>query len=445
MKQLIISIMCFISLSSCKKTSNFQSVYSKNVNNIKRLLDSTDLSKNYNGSILIADGKKVLFEKSYGFNETNKKENEIHSKYDIASMGKMFTAVSIMQLKERGAITLDKTIGELLPDYPNNEAKSISIQQLLSHTSGLGDFFSPEFDKNKDSIKNLSDILPFFVDDPLEFKPGKRMRYSNAGYVVLGLIIEKITGKSYNEYLIKNVFEPANMASTGPLFSSAGGGNSTVEDLQKFALAFQAHKLVNEDSFLSMITDHFNNGYGYGMSLRDLNGTKIFGHNGGAPGISGELDMVTGKPLIIITMSNRSPNEGWAQVRTNIRKEFFGSTPETEQFLNTESVVKAYREEGLEKASKLLKELDNNISDRNTFDYAEKYLMQGEPEKAIDILKLIVQAYPDQWYPYSFLADFQLQAGQIEEAIKNYKKSLEINPKNEQAIERLQQLEQEEK
>ncbi|MBC8884094.1 serine hydrolase [Flavobacterium piscinae] len=135
-------------------------------------------------------------------------------------------------------------------------------------------------------------------------------------------MIEKIVGKSYNEYLTENIFNPANMTSTGPLSGSAGGGNSTVVDLQKFALAFQGHKLVNEESFKLMTTDHFNNGYGYGMSLRDLNGTKIYGHNGGAPGISGELDMVVGEPLIIITMSNRSPNDGWAQVRTNIRKEF---------------------------------------------------------------------------------------------------------------------------
>ncbi|MEM9937055.1 MAG: hypothetical protein AAF824_25725, partial [Bacteroidota bacterium] len=108
---------------------------------------------------------------------------------------------------------------------------------------------------------------------------------------------------------------------------------------------------------------------------------------------------------------------------------------------NTEKVVKTYQAQGFEKASEVLFQLENNISDRNTFRFAEKYARQGQAEKAIDILKLIVQAYPDQWYPYSFLADFQLHAGQKQEAIKNYKKSLEMNPENGQARERLKELE----
>ncbi|MDF0716284.1 serine hydrolase [Muricauda sp. 334s03] len=441
MKKIIIALLYVGILNSCKTATKQTSKYSEKVEESQILLDSSNLGGKFNGTILIAEGEKILFQKAYGFNETDRKSNEINTKYDLASMGKMFTAISIMQLKEQGKIKLEQTVGEILSDYPNIEAKTITVQQLLSHTSGLGDFFSPEFDKNKDSIKNLSDYLPYFVNDPLEFKPGERMRYSNAGYVVLGLIIEKVTGKSYNEYLTKNVFSPADMTSTGPLSSSAGGGNSTVSDLQKFAFAFQGYKLVNEESFKLMIADHFNNGYGYGMSLRDLNGTKIYGHNGGAPGISGELDMVIGEPLIIVTMSNRSPNDGWAQVRTNIRKAFFGNTPEIEQFLNTEQVIKTYREQGFDEASKKLTKLGNNIIDKNAFEYAEKYAMQGQSNKAVDILKLLVQAYPDQWYPYSFLADFQLQAGQKEEAIKNYRKSLELNPENGQAIEQIKMLE----
>lgn len=442
MIKLIITFLCITSFIACKTTTSSQSNYSDTIKDLEVLLDSTDLSDNYNGSILIADGEKILFQEAYGINESNKESNNVNTKYDIASMGKMFTAVAILQLVEQKQISLEKTIGELLPDYPNDEARNITVQQLLSHTSGLGDFFGPEFDENQDSIKTLEDYLPFFVNDPLEFEPGEMMRYSNAGYIVLGLIIEKITSKSYNSYITDNIFIPSGMLSTGPLSSSAGGGNSTVSDLHKFALSLQNNRLINRESFISMTTDHFNNGYGYGMSLRDLNGKKVYGHNGGAPGISGELDMVIGEPLVIVTISNRSPMDGWAQVRTNIRKEFFGSTPEIEQFLNTEHVVKIYREKGFNEASKLLTKLNNNISDRNTFRYAEQYANEGQSDKAIEIMKLIVQAYSDQWYPYSFLADFQLQAGYKEEAIKNYKKSLELNPQNEQAIEQLKKLEQ---
>lgn len=151
--------------------------------------------------------------------------------------------------------------------------------------------------------------------------------------------------------------------------------------------------------------------------------------------------MVMGESLVVVSLSNRSAMEGWVQVRTRIRKELFGNTPEIEEFLNTERVVKAYKEQGFQEASTLLAELGNNISDKNTFYFAEQYAMQGRSKEAVDILKLIVQAYPDQWYPYHFLADFQVQAGQTEEAIENYKKSLEINPDNEEAIARLKELE----
>ncbi|MEM1003061.1 MAG: serine hydrolase [Bacteroidota bacterium] len=441
MKQLTITILCFICLSSCRTKEVPSSTYTKEINEVTYLLDSTDLGTNFNGTILIADGPSILFKKAYGSNQKNE-PNQIDTKYGLASMGKMFTSISILQLQENGQLSLDQTIGAILTDYPNNEAKQITIEQLLSHTSGLGDFFGPEFDKNQDHINSLSDILPYFVSDPLEFKPGERMRYSNAGFIVLGLIIEETTGIDYNTYVTNHILEPTGMTATGPLTSSAGGGDTTVDDIYKFALALKNQKLISPESFEKATTDRFDNGYGYGMSLRQINDKIVYGHNGGAPGVSGELDMVMKENLIIISLSNRSPMDGWAQVRTNIRKTFFGSTPEITEFLNTEEVMKTYAAHGYERASDLLAELDNNISDRNTFSFAEKFAMQGKPDKAIDILKLIVQAYPDQWYPYNFLADFQLQAGLKEEAIKNYKISLQINPENAEVIEKINNLEQ---
>ncbi|MEX0275725.1 MAG: serine hydrolase [Flavobacteriaceae bacterium] len=440
MKKLLTIFICVAGLIACKTTTTTPSAYAENVSKLTSLLDSTDLGANYNGSLLIADGENILLEKSYGITALNKQPNQINSAYDIASMGKMFTAVAILQLIENNQLSLEQKIGDVLPHYPNEEAKGITVKQLLSHVSGLGDYFGPEFDKNKDAIKTLKDYLPFFVNDPLEFTPGERMRYSNAGYIVLGLMIEEISGAEYNAHIKKNILQPAEMTTTGPLSSSAGGGPSTVHDFHKFALALKRNTLIDQKSFSVMTTDHFGNGYGYGMSLRDVNGKHLYGHNGGAPGVSGELDMVMDEDLIIITLSNRSPMEGWAQVRTHIRNEFFGSTPEIAQFLNTEQVVKVYKEQGYEKASELLTKLNNNISDRNTFGFAEQYANEGKLDKAIDILKLIVQAYADQWHPYSFLADFQLQAGHKEEAIANYKRSLELNPQNQQALEQLQKL-----
>ncbi|HEX9827420.1 MAG TPA: serine hydrolase [Flavobacteriaceae bacterium] len=442
MKNTIIALLCFGILNSFNSCVNLDSKYSEKVKKVNELLESSNLGKNYNGAILIADGEKILFQRAYGFDASNKKPNEINSKYGYASIAKMFTATAIMQLRENEQISLEQTIGEILSEYPNNEAKNITVQQLLSHTSGLGDFHKPAFFENMESAKTLKDYLPFFANDSLKFKPGEKMWYSNAGYIVLGLMIEEISGTDYNSYIAKNIFQPTGMVSTGPMPSSAGGGESTVFDLHKFALALKDNKLVSKESFASMISDHFNNGYGYGMVLGDLNGKKIYGHNGGSPYVSAVLEMVLGEPLIIVTMSNRKPMDGTIQIMANIRKEFFGSTPEIEQFLNTERVVNIHRKKGIKAAGTVLEELKSNISGEDLLFYAEKYKNESQPDKAVDLMKLMIKAYPDKWSAYSSLADFQFHAGYNIEAIKNYKKSLILNPKNEQAIKQLKQLEQ---
>ncbi len=439
MQKVLLTVLCCVNAIICNTLITAQSPYAEQLIRIQQLFDSTDFGKNYHGAILIANGEDVLFREAYGVNTSNV-PNTATTQYDLASMGKLFAATAILQLVEQGKLSLDQTIGELLPEYPNEKAKTIKVQHLLTHTSGLGDYFGPAFFENEANIKRISDFLPYFVNDPVQFTPGEHMRYSNAGYIVLGLIIEAITGQVYNTYLQEYIFHSAGMTATGPLIGSAGGGPSTVTDLYRFALALQNQKLIGATSFAMMTTDHFGHNYGYGMTLKQLNAHNIYGHNGGAPGIAGELTMVKDESLILVTMTNRHPLKGWAQMRTHIQKEFFGSTPEMETFFNTEEVIQIYKEKGFAEASDLLTRLDNNIIDKNTFHYAEQYANQGEMEKAIEVMQLIVQAYAKEWYPYAFLADFQIQAGLKEEAIKSYKKSLEIYPENQEVKRRLQQL-----
>ena len=269
MKKLIVTMICFASLTACKTETTAQSAYADKVDVVKKLFDSTDLGKNYHGSVLIADGENVLYQNAYGRNQLNE-PNSINTRYDLASMGKMFAATATLQLVEKGKLSLEQTIGELLLDYPNENAKRIKVKHLLTHTSGMGDYFSPAFFENQENIKSLSDFLPYFVNDPINFVPGEQMRYSNAGYIVLGLIIEEITGKTYNTYLEEHIFRPSGMNNTGPLIGSAGGGLSTVNDLYKFALALQRYKLIGKKAFTIMTTDHFGHGYGYGMTLKQL-------------------------------------------------------------------------------------------------------------------------------------------------------------------------------
>src|SRR4029079_16154267 len=124
----------------------------------------------------------------------SKTPNNLETRFRLGSMNKMFTSVSIAQLVQAGKLKYTDTVADVLPDYPNKEvARKITVHQLLTHTSGLGDIFGPEFQRTKDSLHDLKDYLPLFVNQPLRFEPGKDWSYSNAGFIVLGLIIEHVS------------------------------------------------------------------------------------------------------------------------------------------------------------------------------------------------------------------------------------------------------------
>jgi len=172
----------------------------------------------FSGSVLVAKGDQVHFEKAYGlasrrFNVPNK----ITTRFDIGSITKDFTKVAIAQLAQAGKLKITDTIATHLPNYPNKDvANRITIEQLVNHTSGLGDVFTPEyFNLSKLNLRTLADYPPVYADDKLQFEPGASRRYSNYGYVVLGLIIEAVSGQNYYDYVKRNVFDPAGMSGAG--------------------------------------------------------------------------------------------------------------------------------------------------------------------------------------------------------------------------------------
>src|SRR6266481_3315625 len=199
------------------------------------------------------------------------------AKFRIGSMNKMFTATSILQLVQAGKITLTDALGKYIPDYPNKEfASKVTIQQLLTHTGGTGDIFGPEFDAHRKELRTLQDYVNLYGKRNLEFEPGSRWEYSNYGFLLLGVVVERMSGKSYYDYVNENVYGPAGMAASGSLTegqivpnrsigytrfgggglqpntdtlpyrgTSAGGGYATVEDLVRFANAVTNHKVLD--------------------------------------------------------------------------------------------------------------------------------------------------------------------------------------------------------
>lgn len=328
-------VICSFLFSPCVY---IQAQYASIVRDLEKIIEQHD----FHGSIMISSKDKVLFHKAYGLSDRKQKiPNKINTQYTYASMGKMFTGVAILQLVEEGRLKLHDKVIDLWPDYPNKEiGGQITVHQLLTHTSGITGLFQMRSDSY---LSDLKDYLPLFVDEELAHRPGTRMSYSNAGYILLGLIIEKISGINYSQYLEEKIFRPAGIKTAGLLLSkasvelainytkwrdmgrdsaelveyghdgnSAGGGYARVQDFNRFARALLDGNLLSSES-LKILTSGYSDGrgrgkYGYGFFVNDIAGIRMYGHGGGGPGVNGELLIFEEEDLIISILSNTDPH-----------------------------------------------------------------------------------------------------------------------------------------
>jgi CubicO group peptidase (beta-lactamase class C family) len=320
------------------------------VKEIERHVERAASQDRFSGVVLVSKGDKIVFNKAYGMAEKGFcAPNKLDTKFNLGSMNKMFTSVAIGQMVEAGKLSYDDKLIKVLPDYPNKQAaEKITVHQLLTHTSGLGDYFSPEFFQNREKYKNPQDYLPVFGNRALLFEPGTSWRYSNFGFVVLGAIVEKLSGKNYFDYVRDHIFAPTGMKDTAsyamdevvanlavgytrfggddPLGiearranfmslpwrgSPAGGGYSTAPDLFKFSQALRKNKLMKaeltEKITSGKVDSAFGSKYGYGFDTGEINGKSVRGHSGGAPGINSDLQMFWDGSYTVIVMGNYDP------------------------------------------------------------------------------------------------------------------------------------------
>jgi CubicO group peptidase (beta-lactamase class C family) len=303
----------------------------------------------FSGTILLAHNGEILVRKAYGLaNQSYRIKNRIDTRYCIGSMNKMFTGVAIMELAQQGRIDLNDPINHYLLDYNIPSSDKITVHHLLTHTSGLGTIFNETFfASSRERYRNLDSYVPIFVDDPLAFAPGTSWQYSTAGYILLGLIIERVSGLSYDDYVRVHIHEVADMPNTAcyemdtsvpnlaygythfdlnyqvvslerrsNLFlslykgTSTGGGFSTVDDLLHFALALQENRLLDPEHTQRTITTHVetdgtpHTAYGYGFELTQTNRGWIIGHSGGFCGVTANLDIFSESGYVSIVLSN---------------------------------------------------------------------------------------------------------------------------------------------
>jgi D-alanyl-D-alanine carboxypeptidase len=292
------------------------------------------------GAVLVARHDKVLLQDAWG--RADRKAgtaNTPATRFRIGSMNKMFTAVATLQLVEAHKLALDDPIGKHLPGYPNKEvAAKVTVRHLLTHTGGTGDIFGPEFDQHRLQLREHRDYLKLYGSRGLTQEPGTRFEYSNYGFVLLGALIEQVTGGSYDDYVRDHVFRRAGMRSTGALPESvvvpdravgylrsspgsdwvpntdtlpwrgtaAGGGYSTVGDLLRFAQALDSGRLLSE-AMLAEATRPHQQQYGYGFGVQGQGSLHSYGHGGGAPGMNGELRVFPELGYVVVSLSNLDP------------------------------------------------------------------------------------------------------------------------------------------
>ena len=309
---------------------------------LRARLEAATQAGGFSGAVLVVRDGRTLFEGAYGFADRERGlPNTPLTQFRVGSMNKMMTAVAALQLAQAGTLRLDAPLGTYLRDYPNAElASTVTAHHLLTHTGGTGDIFGPEFMAHRLELRATSDYLQLYGTRGLQFAPGAQHVYSNYGFILLGALVEQLSGTSYYDHVAARVLVPAGMLSTGfapedslvpgrsvgythqvvpgMLVSNAptlpyrgtpaGGGYSTVGDFARFANAIRERRLLDSAHTTMLLTGKVAVGqgvqYAYGFFDRVVGGRRFVGHTGGAAGMSGVLEFEPNGGYVVVVLSN---------------------------------------------------------------------------------------------------------------------------------------------
>ncbi|KRD11813.1 serine hydrolase [Flavobacterium sp. Root901] len=428
----------------------------------------------FNGSALVAENGKIIYKKGFGLaNMEWNIPNQTDTKFRLGSISKQFTALLIVKLAEEGKIKLNVPITTYLPDYPKETGDQITIHNLLTHTSGIPNYTNaPNFLKEKSrNPYTPEEFIKTFNKLPLDFKPGEKFNYSNSGYFLLGYIIEKISGKTYEQYLQEVILTPLKMRNTGydhfevilknraagyeregkkitnaPFLDmsipyAAGSLYSTVEDLYLWDQALYTNKLLSEKSMESLFKPYikaWDSSYGYGWFIREAdNGDKgkltIIEHGGGINGFNTNIARVPADKNLIVLLNNTGGTvlgEMTAAIGAILYNQPYNQ-PKKSLALE---LLDVFSEKGTAAGLETYKKLKNDPTfgikedDMNRVGY--QLLQTGKKKEAIEVFKINVETFPKSGNVYDSLGEAYLADGDKKQAILNYSKSVELDPSN---------------
>jgi CubicO group peptidase (beta-lactamase class C family) len=311
------------------------------ISRIDAVLRNAVENDSFSGAVLVARDGEILLSEGYGYAVREwDVPNTSDSVFYIGSITKQFTAMAILMLQERGLLTVQDPICNYLDECPDTWA-DITIYHLLNHTSGVPEHANiPNFATLMSHQTRPQEILDWFIDRPLDFVPGESWSYSNSGYILLGLILEKVSDESYQNFLRENIFEPLGMEHTGYGSNSrviehmtqgyssafiraqyihmsvpyaAGALYSTVGDLYLWNQALYSGQVVSQETWDAMLEAAYpvegeDTDYAYGLAIGTLAGSPYIGHGGAIPGFSSVIAHLTEQNIDIIVLANLESN-----------------------------------------------------------------------------------------------------------------------------------------
>ncbi|WP_373518018.1 serine hydrolase [Pricia sp.] len=439
----------------------------------------------FNGSVLVAENGKVIYKKGVGMaNMEWDIPNAPDTKHRLGSITKQFTAALILQLVAEGKLKLDEPITAYLPDYPKANGNKITLHDLLTHTSGIPNYtsFPKFFEERSRNPYTVEEFVKVFADSTLQFIPGETFAYSNSGYFLLGAIIEKVTGKSYEDQLEKRIFTPLKMNNSGfdhhenmlkkratgyqklgngyqnssyldmSIPYSAGSLYATVEDLYLWDQALYTDQILNKESKDLMFAQYipaFEGHYGYGWNMvrrpkgNSKDSVETIGHGGG---INGFNTLITRFPVEknLIVLLNNTGGAPLDEITTAMSGILYGKPYDMPKKSVANSLSGVINEKniaaGLEHFKQLKDAEDYSLKEDEMNSVGYQFLRSDNIEAAMAIFKLNVEEYPKSSNVYDSYGEALMKKGDKGNAIINYKKSLELNPGNTNAMDKLKKM-----
>lgn len=451
---------------------------------IQEVLALAHKYRQFNGSALVATNGKVIYKGGFGMaNMEWNIPNTPDTRFRLGSITKQFTAMVTLQLVEQGKLKLDGKVSDYLPDYRKDIGSKVTIHHLLTHTSGIPSYTSqPGFFENVSrNPYKVDEFVKKYASGDLDFEPGSKYTYNNSGYFLLGAIVERITGKPYEQVLKENIFDPLGMKNTGydhhdtiipkratgyrktpnsyanaPYLDmsipyAAGSLYSTVEDLYLWDQALYADKLISAQS-KELMYKPFLQDYAYGWVVRNaafkLNeqNVQVIEHGGGINGFTTLIQRFPKEKNLIVLLDNTGTGY-LGRLTESIAKILYNQPYDPPKISIVSLLADTISAKGIEAGVAQYREL--KAKQAATYDFAESELNQlgyqllrsGKAKESIEIFKLNVEAYPQAFNTYDSLAEAYEAVKERELAIQNYKKALELNPQHTGAADALKRME----